>query len=184
MLQQSTRMVNFLAETLYDLDVREAPRFDCPTKPTLRIMVRPSFVPVNVTVNDISSKGIGLVCEKHLESGADLAVLWKYGTADRWRTLRARVVRLAPRRDGTWVAGCVPRRNVGGRLRLRGAAPTGRHGSDPADSTRSAVHIRRVNILPRRLLESQGTAFVVNEADVVGDMVAAAGEQLLQRPRA
>jgi PilZ domain len=107
MLQQSTRMVNLLAETLYDLDVREAPRFDCPTKPTLRIMVRPSFVPVNVTVNDISSKGIGLVCEKHLESGADLAVLWKYGTADRWRTLRARVVRLAPRRDGTWVAGCV-----------------------------------------------------------------------------
>jgi hypothetical protein len=100
-------MVGSLAETQSEIDVRESPRFRCPTQPTLRIMVRPSFIPVNVRVHDISAKGIGLVCDKHLESGACLAVLWKYGSADRWRTLRARVVRLTPRRDGKWVAGCV-----------------------------------------------------------------------------
>jgi PilZ domain len=107
MLQQSARMVGLLSETQLEIDIRAAPRFGCPTQPTLRIMVRPSFIPVNVKVHDISAKGIGLVSEKHLESGACLAVLWKYGTADRWRTLRARVVRLTPRRDGNWVAGCV-----------------------------------------------------------------------------
>ena len=100
-------MVGLLAETQLELDIREAPRFRCPTQPTLRIMIRPSLIPVNVKVNDISAKGIGLVCEKHLECGACLAVLWKYGKAERWRTLRARVVRLSARRDGNWVAGCV-----------------------------------------------------------------------------
>lgn len=107
MLQQSARTVGLLAETQLELDIREAPRFRSQTQPTLRIMIRPSFIPVNVKVHDISAKGVGLVSEKHLESGACLALLWKYGTADRWRTLRARVVRLSPRRDGNWVAGCV-----------------------------------------------------------------------------
>jgi hypothetical protein len=100
-------MVGLVAETQSEIDIRESPRFGCPTLPTLRIMIRPSFIPINVRVNDISAKGVGLVSEKHLESGTSLAVLWKYGTADRWRTLRARVVRLSPRRDGNWVAGCV-----------------------------------------------------------------------------
>jgi hypothetical protein len=101
------REIGPLAETQYDLDTREAPRFGCPVRPALRVMVRPSFLPITVIVNDISCKGAGLLCESHIEPGACLAAFWKYGPPHRWRTLRLKVVRLAPRRDGGWIAGCV-----------------------------------------------------------------------------
>jgi PilZ domain len=103
----SARIEGLLPETQYDIDVREAPRFGCPLRSQLRVIIRPSFLPVTVTVNDVSAKGIGLLCEAHIELGACLAIFWKFGGAQRWRTVRARVVRLAPRRDGGWVAGCV-----------------------------------------------------------------------------
>src|SRR4051812_44638902 len=45
---KSKRLFNPLAETQYDVDTREAPRLNCPVRPALRIMVRPSFVPVTV----------------------------------------------------------------------------------------------------------------------------------------
>jgi len=107
MLQQCARILGLLPETRNDVDLREAPRFDCPVRPRLRIMIRPSFLPITVAVSDISFKGVGLLCESHIEPGSCLALLWKYGSADRWRTIRARVVRVAPRRDGGWVVGCV-----------------------------------------------------------------------------
>jgi hypothetical protein len=107
MRNPSSRIVGLLPETQYDIDVREAPRFGCPAPSQLRVIIRPSFLPVTVTVNDISAKGIGLLCDTHIEPGAYLAIFWKFGGARRWRTIRARVVRLAPRRGGAWVVGCV-----------------------------------------------------------------------------
>jgi hypothetical protein len=109
MLQQRQRIPipELPAVTQNDIDCREAPRFECLVRPRLRVMIRPSFLPVTVTVNDISVKGVGLLCESHIEPGSAIALSWKYGSADRWRTIRARVVHLSPRRDGGWVAGCV-----------------------------------------------------------------------------
>jgi hypothetical protein len=107
MLQQCARLPDLLPKTKSDIDIREAARFSGPARPKLRVMIRPSFLPVTVAVSDISTKGVGLLCESHIEPGSCLALLWKYGSVDRWRTLRVRVVRLTPRRDGGWVAGCV-----------------------------------------------------------------------------
>jgi hypothetical protein len=103
----SARIVGLLPETQYDIDIRVAPRFGCPVRSRLRVIIRPSFLPVTVTVNDVAAKGIGLLCESHIEQGASLAIFWKFGGAQRWRIIRARVVRLAPRRDGGWIVGCV-----------------------------------------------------------------------------
>jgi hypothetical protein len=102
-----SRIVGLLPETQYDLDVREAPRFGCPVLARLRVIVRPSFVPVTMTVKDISAKGIGFLYDLHIEPGARLAIFWRFGGAQRWRTLCARVVRLAPRPDGGWLVGCM-----------------------------------------------------------------------------
>ncbi len=107
MRNPSSRIVGLLPETQYDIDVREAPRFGCPMRSPVRVIIRPSFLPLTVAVNDVSAKGIGLLCDTYIEPGASLAIFWKFGGARRWRTIRARVVRLAPRRDGGWVAGCV-----------------------------------------------------------------------------
>src|SRR4051812_44581069 len=91
-----------LAKTHYDLDTREVPRLKCPVRPALRVSVRPSFLPITVTVNDISTKGIGLLAESHIEIGASLAAFWGYGSPERWRTLRFKAVRRTPGRDGNW----------------------------------------------------------------------------------
>jgi hypothetical protein len=107
-----------MADTLHDkigpaaptqpqVDLREAPRHCCPDRHELRVAVRPTFLPMTVLVKDISTKGIGLLVESHIAPGACLAIPWMYGPPERWRTVRATVVRLAPRRDGGWVAGCV-----------------------------------------------------------------------------
>src|SRR5262249_46674425 len=106
------RIVGLLPETQYELDIREAHRFACALKPRVRVMVRPSFLPVDMIVNDISTKGVGLLCEAPVELGSSLALLWQYGDAENWSTVRARVVRLSPRRDGGWVAGCVFERQL------------------------------------------------------------------------
>jgi hypothetical protein len=96
-----------LAETQFDFEMREVPRFSCTVRPQVRVAVRPNFLPTTVHVKDISTKGIGLLVDSHLAPGACVAVPWMYGSPERWRTLRAHVVRLAPRHDGGWVAGCV-----------------------------------------------------------------------------
>jgi PilZ domain len=107
MVTDSPRLERVLPKTLGDTDIREEPRAACPMRPALRIMIRPSFLPITVVVQDISSKGIGLLCDSHLALDACLAILWMYGPPNEWRTVQARVVRLSPRRDGGWVAGCV-----------------------------------------------------------------------------
>ena len=106
MRQSPTRIVGLLPETQNDVDVRESPRFGCPLPARLRVIVRPSFLPVTVTVKDISAKGIGFFCESHMEPGARLAIFWRFGGVQQWRTIRASVVRLAPQPDGDWVVGC------------------------------------------------------------------------------
>jgi hypothetical protein len=103
----SARIVGLLPETHHHIDVREAQRFGCPARSRLRVIIRPSFLPVTVTVKDVSAKGIGLLCESYIARGAALAIFWKFGGAQHWRTIRATVVRLAPRRDGGWIVGCV-----------------------------------------------------------------------------
>ena len=96
-----------LAQTQCDIDLREVPRYGCPDRPGVRVSVRPNFVPTTVVVKDISTKGVGLLIDSYLAPGSCLALPWMYGPPERWRTLRANVVRLSPRRDGGWVAGCV-----------------------------------------------------------------------------
>ena len=69
-------------------------------------MVRPQFAGVVAVVRDISAKGAGLLCDAPIEPGSALAVLWDYGPPHQWRTLRATVARLSPRRHGGWIIGC------------------------------------------------------------------------------
>jgi hypothetical protein len=73
----------------------------------LQAVVRPSFAPVTVIVDDVSTKGIGLFCDEPLEPGVRIAVLWICGQQQHWQTIRARVTRAAPCDKGGWVIGCV-----------------------------------------------------------------------------
>ena len=107
MRNSSPRIVGLLPETQYDIDVREVPRFGCPERSRLRVIIRPSFLPITVAVYDVSAKGIGLLSEMHVEPGAVLAIFWNFGGASRWRTIRARAVRLTARPDGGWIVGCI-----------------------------------------------------------------------------
>ena len=101
-----SRPIGPLAETHYEIDTREAPRFGCYGRPLLKVMIRPSFLPVMTGVRDISTKGMGLACDRLIPPGACLAVLWDYGPPERWRTLRARVSRASAAVRGGWVIGC------------------------------------------------------------------------------
>jgi PilZ domain len=106
MAEKAARAVGPLAETQYDLDTREVPRFGCQQRPMIKIMVRPSFRAADAAVRDISVKGIGLVCAGPIPPGSCLAVLWDFGRPDTWRTLRARVARTTPCPRGGWIIGC------------------------------------------------------------------------------
>jgi hypothetical protein len=103
---KASRSIGPLAETQYEIDTREVPRFGCFGRPLLKVMVRPSFLPVMAGVRDISTKGMGLACDRLIAPGACLAVLWDYGAPERWRTLRARVSRASAAVRGGWVIGC------------------------------------------------------------------------------
>jgi hypothetical protein len=106
MLTKLRLLIDPLAETLNEIDTREVPRSLCVRGRLLRVMVRPSFRPVEVVVQDISLKGAGLVSSGPIDPGASLAVLWAFGPPQHWRTIRARVARASPRRRGGWIVGC------------------------------------------------------------------------------
>jgi hypothetical protein len=107
MADKRPRLIHAMADTQYDIDTREAPRYGCPRRPVIRLTVRPSFAAIAAGVRDISTKGVGLLCEGPIEPGSSLAVLWDYGPPHSWRTLRAHVARTAPRRRGGWLVGCL-----------------------------------------------------------------------------
>ena len=106
MSEKVNRSIGPMAETHYELDTREVPRFGCFGRPLLRVMVRPSFAPVLTGVGDLSTKGMGLVCDRCIPAGSLLAVLWDFGSPHSWRTLRARVARATRSPRGGWVIGC------------------------------------------------------------------------------
>jgi hypothetical protein len=110
MPEEPKRHIGPLAETLCDVDFREVPRTVCPVPVSVRVVVRPSFAPLTLIVKDISIKGISLIARgptASLPAGAHLALFWKYGPPERWRTLRLDVVWHATRTDGGWIAGCM-----------------------------------------------------------------------------
>src|SRR5579859_6540152 len=110
MPDQPQRRISPLADTLCEVDFREVPRTVCPVPATVRVVVRPSFAPLALTVKDLSVKGISLIARgptAPLPAGAHQALFWKYGPPERWRTLRLDVVWRASRTDGGWIAGCM-----------------------------------------------------------------------------
>jgi hypothetical protein len=105
-----TRRIGPLAETLHELDLREVPRIPCPVPVLVRVIVRPSFVPLTLVIKDISTKGLRLLGHGPtalVPPGSHLALCWKYGSPDRWRTMRLAVIWQAARTDGRWIAGCI-----------------------------------------------------------------------------
>ena len=109
MLDKPTRRIGPLAETLSEIDFREVPRTVCPVPVPVRVVVRPSFVPTTLAIRDISTKGLSLLARgpaQPLPAGAGLALFWKYGPPERWRTIRLDVIWQAARPDGGWVVGC------------------------------------------------------------------------------
>ncbi len=109
MLDEPTRRIGPLAETLTEVDLREVPRRVCPVPVPVRVVVRPSFVPTTLAIRDISTKGVCLLAKgptPPLTLGTSLALFWKYGPPERWRTIRLDVIWQNARIDGGWIAGC------------------------------------------------------------------------------
>jgi hypothetical protein len=109
MAEQPTRRIGPLAETVNEIDLREVPRTVCPVPIPVRIVVRPSFVPTTLAIRDISTKGLCLLATgptAPLPQGTSLALFWKYGPPERWRTIRLDVIWQTARLDGGWIAGC------------------------------------------------------------------------------
>jgi hypothetical protein len=106
MFEPTARTLSPLADTQYEIDTRETPRFNCSGRPLVKVMIRPSFAAHDVAVRDISMKGMGLVCAGPIPPGSCLAVLWDFGHPSSWRTLRARVARATPCPRGGWIVGC------------------------------------------------------------------------------
>lgn len=109
MPEKPKRRIGPLADTLSEIDLREVPRTVCPVPVPVRVVVRPSFVPLTLAVKDISIKGLSLIAKgptTPLPPGSGLALFWKYGQPERWRTIRLDVIWHATRPDGGWIAGC------------------------------------------------------------------------------
>jgi len=76
----------------------------------VRVLIRPSFVPMTLVIKDISVKGMSLVAlgpTPPLPPDAELALVWKYGPPQRWRTLRLEVVWQAARPRRGCIVGCM-----------------------------------------------------------------------------
>ncbi len=98
--------VNDEVPTLRIRNFRTAPRYRCTEPPLVRVAFKPRFSPLPLRLLNISSNGVGLVCEARLRAGERLAIAWQYGPPQRWRTLLGRVVHVTPRQQGDWVIGC------------------------------------------------------------------------------
>ena len=105
-MQFATSFLKELAHTRPELDLREAARFGCHSRHRLRVSIRHSFTAFEARAWDVSTKGIALVFDKPIQIGWRLAILWHFGQPQRWRTVLAEVVHIAPREDGLWRAGC------------------------------------------------------------------------------
>lgn len=106
MLDDSAAADTALIETAPNLDLRAAPRFDCPARPALGVTIGGAQAPEVLGVQDISCRGIGLILSQPVDPDTELAILWHFGPVERWRTIRAATVRRAQGRAG-WVVGCV-----------------------------------------------------------------------------
>jgi hypothetical protein len=112
------------------IDTRAAPRYTCRARPLLLVGVRPRREPFHVSVKDISVQGAGLLCSEPIEAGSVLSIRWAFGTEESRRTVRAKVIRLAPLLHGGWVLGCVFKE----RLRQEDLEAFIRHDEERADS--------------------------------------------------
>jgi hypothetical protein len=73
------------------------------------ISVRPALVPLLVGVRGVSTRRVGLLCDRPLQPDAQLAILWNFGPQRSWRTVHACVARVAPVRTGGWLVTCTIR---------------------------------------------------------------------------
>jgi hypothetical protein len=85
---------------------RCVPRYQSDLFPLIRILVRPSFQPYRANVRDISVLGLGIVCDRHLQPGAVIAIQLQRRHAGVSGILSASVAHSTPLSDGTWLCGC------------------------------------------------------------------------------
>jgi PilZ domain len=90
----------------HDPERRSAPRYQADLLPPIRILVRPSFQPYRANVRDISLMGLGIICDRHLQPGAILAIQLQRRHAGVSGILSGTVVYCSPLQDGLWRCGC------------------------------------------------------------------------------
>jgi hypothetical protein len=88
------------------MERRSVPRYFLDRLPLIRVLVRPSFRRYSARVHNISTKGLGLVCDRFLEPGSVLAIQLQRRHAGVSGILSAKVVSSAAQCDGTWLCGC------------------------------------------------------------------------------
>src|SRR5436309_2856409 len=106
-MSKAQPMPNDMLPTCHQIDLREAPRLPCVGKQVLRAIVEAEFHPMEFAARDLSVKGVGLLGDQSIAPGTLIAILWEFGNPLAWRTVRATVVHLTPRRAGGWIVGCV-----------------------------------------------------------------------------
>src|SRR4051812_35602320 len=106
MTEPNVRLPFPLADTHHYLDTRSVLRLGGDGRRVVRVAIRPSLAPMVAAVRELSCQGVGLRCDRPLEPDTCLAVLWNFGPPSRWRTARARVVRVGPCRRGGWLMRC------------------------------------------------------------------------------
>jgi hypothetical protein len=89
-----------------DVERRQAERRTCAHEPLLRFVPKSGFQPLQGRVKDVSTKGIGLVCEEPFGVGTLLALQWHFGACDQWKTVLAHVIHVTPQPDGDVLVGC------------------------------------------------------------------------------
>jgi hypothetical protein len=88
-----------------EFERRRAERRACPHAPQLQLVPEASFQPLKGRVKDVSTTGIGLLCDEPFAVGIALALQWPVA-ADQSMTVLARVVHATPQSDGSVLVGC------------------------------------------------------------------------------
>lgn len=85
---------------------RTVRRYFLDEPPLIRLLVRPGFQRCSARVQNVSTVGLGILCNRFLEPGAILAVQLQRKYVGVSGILSARVVYCAAQPDGTWLCGC------------------------------------------------------------------------------
>jgi hypothetical protein len=85
---------------------RAVPRFIAEHFSPIQVLVKSTFQPFDAHVRDFSARGLGIICDRFLQTGAVVAIQLRQRHTGLSGILAAEVCHCTSMPDGVWLCGC------------------------------------------------------------------------------